>query len=120
MNLVPPDDRVLVRLLPAESHTAFGLELPEQARETSLRAIVLAVGRGYDHPTNPKVRISLGLHWRLTSRRIPERSTSQRALLPLREGDEVVLPRVGGTEIEAEDGETVISILAESILAVVA
>jgi co-chaperonin GroES (HSP10) len=107
MDLIPPHDRVICQLLPAETHTAFGLELPEQARQAPLRAVVLAVGDGIPDPKSPDFPIALGAHYR---------EGNLDAIIP---GDEVILPPVGGSEITTDDGETVISILAESILAVV-
>lgn len=134
MNLIPPDDRVILRQLPAETRTAFGLELPEQAREHPLRATVLAVGRGTLHPTgeyqgpthfDPVIgdaaHIPLGLYWQLQEDYDDDGAFVGDAwyLVPIEPGDEVVIPRYGGTEIESEEGETLISILASEVLAVV-
>lgn len=108
MDLIPPSDRVICRQLPAESHTAFGLETPEQARQAPLRAVVLAVGEGSEIGGRP---IPLGYH--------REHTPSGDVYGWISPGDEVILPPIGGSEITTDDGETVISILAESILAVV-
>lgn len=122
MDLIPPSDRVLVRQLEPESETASGLLIPEIAQEKSLRAVVLAVGAGTPHPKPgvPGETIPLGLRHRTLSDIEDGKLVEYEIAVPLEPGDEVVLPRYGGTEIQAEDsGETIISILASEILAVV-
>lgn len=126
-DLVPPDDRVILRQLEAPTETRFGLVLPEIARERPLRAEVLAVGRGRTwsldaEPLGEKMWVPLGEHVDLREDYDDEGGYAPDAwtLCGLEVGDEVVIPRYGGSEIEAEDGSIVISILAAEILAVVA
>lgn len=125
MDLIPPADRVIVRQLPPESRTAFGLELPETAQQDSLRAVVLAVGEGKRYPASetPNMMYPLGEHPSLQEDYDDNGAFAGDAwyLVGLEPGDEVILPRhSGGTEITLEGGETVISILASDLLAVVA
>ena len=95
--LTPPSDRVILRQRAPEERTAGGVYLPETAQEDSLFCEVVAVGTE---------KVAQG-----TVERLPH---------DMRPGDVVIIPRgAGGTEITMEDGDTVISILAEQVLAVV-
>lgn len=119
MTFIPPADRVLLRQADPEVTTAAGLVIPEIAQERPLRATVLAVGAGVRHPATGKV-IPLGEHVSLEEDYDDTGKFVGDAwyLRQLEIGDEVVIPRYGGTEIEAADGSgVVISILASEILA---
>jgi chaperonin GroES len=91
MNLKPLGDRVLVRSIEAEDVTASGLVLPDTAKEKPQRGTVLAVGEG---------RYEDG-------KRIP---------LDIREGDEIVYSKYGGTEIRV-DGEELLILRESDVLA---
>jgi chaperonin GroES len=91
MNLKPLGDRVLVRSIEAEDVTASGLVLPDTAKEKPQRGTVLAVGEG---------RYEDG-------KRIP---------LDIREGDEIVYSKYGGTEIKV-DGEELLILRESDVLA---
>jgi chaperonin GroES len=91
MNLKPLGDRVLVRSIEAEEVTASGLVLPDTAKEKPQRGTVLAVGEG---------RYEDG-------KRIP---------LDIREGDEIVYSKYGGTEIKV-DGEELLILRESDVLA---
>ena len=95
MNLKPLGDRVLVRPVEEEETTASGIVLPDTAKEKPQRGKVIAVGDG---------------KWE-DEKRVP---------LDVKEGDEVLYSKYGGTEITV-DGEDLI-VLKEStdILAKVA
>lgn len=116
-DLTPPADRVICRQLPPDEETAFGLVIPEVAREKPLRAEVLAVGEGTPHPTSG-VPVPLGQYLNLGEDYTAEGEPDGDAwwLERIAPGDVVVLPPYGGTEIDWE-GETVISILGSEILA---
>jgi co-chaperonin GroES (HSP10) len=117
--LEPPSDRVLLRQRPPEERTAGGVYLPEIAQEDSLFCEVVAVGKGKTYPAIvnddfPEAHVRVGLGQYVVPTQGP--LTHYDWLAP---GDVVVIPRhAGGTEIDY-DGETLISILAEQVLAVV-
>lgn len=105
--LRPVADRVLIRLDDPASETSFGLALPEQAQGKSELGTVVAVGPG-EHDGHGR-RIAPGVHL----------SLEEGALYALEAGMRVVLPKWGGSELEHE-GETLVSITAPEILAVIA
>ena len=72
MTIAPLDDRVLVRPVEAEEKTAFGIILPDSAKEKPKQGVVVAVGTDED---------------------------LQKAL---REGDEVLFTKYGGSEIKLD------------------
>lgn len=56
MNVRPLADRVLVEPAPAEEKTAFGIIIPDTAKEKPQRGTVVAVGTGKkDEPLTVKV-----------------------------------------------------------------
>jgi chaperonin GroES len=94
MKLTPLGDRVIVKAVEQEEVSAGGIVLPDTARERPQRGRVLAVGQG---------RYEAGT-------RIP---------LDVREGDEVVYSKYGGTEVKLQ-GEEVLILAEHDILAKVA
>ncbi len=55
VTLKPLGDRVLVQAAPAEEKTAFGIIIPDSAKEKPQRGTVVAVGPGKkDEPTSVK------------------------------------------------------------------
>jgi chaperonin GroES len=91
MNLTPLGDRVIVKAVEQEEVSAGGIVLPETAKERPQRARVLAVGQG---------RYEDG-------KRIPP---------DVREGDEIVYSKYGGTEVKLE-GEELLILAEPDILA---
>ena len=56
VNVKPLADRVLVQAAPAEEKTAFGIIIPDTAKEKPQRGTVVAVGPGKkDEPLSDKV-----------------------------------------------------------------
>lgn len=56
VNVKPLADRVLVEAAPAEEKTAFGIIIPDTAKEKPQKGVVVAVGPGkQDEPMNVKV-----------------------------------------------------------------
>lgn len=56
VNVTPLADRVLVEAAPAEEKTAFGIIIPDTAKEKPQRGVVVAVGPGKkDEPLTVKV-----------------------------------------------------------------
>jgi len=92
MQLKPLDDRVVVRVMDAETTTAGGIVLPDAAQEKPQRGEVVAVGPG----------------------RLPE--SGERAELSVVVGDQVLYGKYGGTDIEV-DGEEVMVLRESDILA---
>ncbi len=91
MHLTPLGDRVIVKAVEQEEVSAGGIVLPETAKERPQRGRVLAVGLG---------RYEDG-------KRIP---------LDVREGDEVLYSKYGGTEVKLE-GEEILILAEPDILA---
>lgn len=112
--LAPVEGRVLIRLDEPATETSFGLALPEQAQGKSEFGTIVAVGRGTPHP-----RAGLGLRLPDEKLLLGEHVDDAGFLRSLEAGMRVVLPKWGGSELEHE-GETLVSITAPEILAVIA
>ena len=93
MNLVPLEDRVVVKLVDREDKTSSGIVLPDTAQEKPQKATVMAAGPGkYDN--NGKL--------------MP---------MPVKKGDVVVFAKYSGTEVKV-DGEEYLVLRASDILGV--
>ena len=92
MQLKPLDDRVVVKVMEAETTTAGGIVLPDAAQEKPQRGEVIAVGPG----------------------RLLE--SGERAELSVAVGDQVLYGKYGGTDIEV-DGQEVMVLRESDILA---
>jgi chaperonin GroES len=93
MKLKPLGDRLLVRPVEEEETTASGIVLPDTAKEKPQKGKVLAVGEGrYDEDGE---------------KRIP---------LDVKEGDEVLYSKYGGTDITV-DGEDLLVLRESDVLA---
>src|ERR1700677_416638 len=93
MKLKPLGDRLIVRAIEEEETTASGLVLPDTAKEKPQKGKALAVGDG----------------------KINE-DTGKRAPLDVKEGDEVLYSKYGGTEIKV-DGEELLVLRESDVLA---
>ena len=96
MKLKPLGDRLIVKAVEEEETTASGIVLPDTAKEKPQRGKVLAVGEG----------------------RVAEES-GKRIPLDVKEGDEVLYSKYGGTEIKIE-GEDLLVLRESDVLAKVA
>ena len=93
MNLVPLEDRVVVKLVDREDKTSSGIVLPDTAQEKPQKATVIAAGPGkYD--ANGKL--------------LP---------MPVKKDDLVLFAKYSGTEIKL-DGEEYLVLRATDILGV--
>ena len=93
--LRPLGDRIIIELVEVEDKTAFGIVLPDSAKEKPQTGKVVAVGTG----------------------RVLDNGT--RVELDVQEGDEIIFSKFAGTEVKYEGKEYLI--LRESdILAVIA
>ena len=93
--LRPLGDRIIIELVEVEEKTAFGIVLPDSAKEKPQTGKVVAVGTG----------------------RVLDNGT--RVELDVQEGDEIIFSKFAGTEVKYEGKEYLI--LRESdILAVTA
>ena len=93
--LRPLGDRIIIELVEVEEKTAFGIVLPDSAKEKPQTGKVVAVGTG----------------------RVLDKGT--RVELDVQEGDEIIFSKFAGTEVKYEGKEYLI--LRESdILAVIA
>ena len=96
MKLKPLGDRVLVRPVEEEETTASGIVLPDTAKEKPQKGKVVAVGEG---------------NW--------DEDGEKRIPLDVKEGDEVLYSKYGGTEITVE-GEDLLVLRESDVLAKVA
>ena len=85
MKLKPLGDRLIVKPIEEEETTASGIVLPDTAKEKPQKGKVLAVGDG-------KVN----------------EDTGKRTPLDVKEGDEVLYSKYGGTEVTVEDEELLV------------
>jgi chaperonin GroES len=97
MKLKPLGDRLIVRAIEEERTTASGLVLPDTAKEKPQKGKVLAAGDGKLDDAG---------------KRIP---------MDVKEGDEVLYSKYGGTEIKDPDtGEDLLVLRESDVLAKVA
>ncbi len=95
MNIQPLGDRVVVKPLEAESKTKGGIVLPDTAKEKPQEAKVVAVGKG----------------------KVMENGTV--VALEVKVGDKVLYGKYSGNEITTKDGEELLIMREEDILAIV-
>lgn len=95
MNIQPLADRVVIKPLEAESKTKGGIVLPDTAKEKPQEGKVVAVGKG----------------------KVLENGSVQP--LEIKVGDKVLYGKYSGTEITAKDGEELLIMREEDILAIV-
>jgi chaperonin GroES len=93
MNLKPLGDRLIVKAIEEEETTASGIVLPDTAREKPQKGKVVAVGDGAWDEDGEK--------------RIP---------LDVKEGDEVLYSKYGGTEVQV-DGDDLLVLRESDVLA---
>ena len=93
MKLKPLGDRLIVRAIEEEETTASGIVLPDTAKEKPQKGKVIAAGDG-------KVNADTG----------------KRTPLDVKEGDEVLYSKYGGTEIKV-DGEDLLVLRESDVLA---
>ncbi|MFA4854819.1 MAG: co-chaperone GroES [Candidatus Omnitrophota bacterium] len=95
MDIKPLSDRVVVKPLEAESKTKGGIVLPDTAKEKPQEAKVIAVGKG-KVLENGTVRV-------------PE----------VKIGDKVLYGKYSGNEITTKEGEELLILREEDILAII-
>ena len=95
MNIKPLSDRIIVKALEAEEKTKGGIVLPDTAKEKPQEGKVVAVGKG-KVSDNGQVQA-------------PE----------VKVGDRVLYGKYSGTEITTKEGEELLIMREEDILAVV-
>ena len=92
--LRPLGDRIIIELVEVEEKTAFGIVLPDSAKEKPQTGKVVAVGTG----------------------RVLDNGT--RLELDVKEGDEIIFSKFSGTEVKY-DGVEYLLIRESDILAIV-
>ena len=90
----PLEDRVLVQPLEAEQTTAFGLVIPDTAKEKPQEGEVVAVGPGRIDDNGNRIPLDIAV------------------------GDKVIYSKYGGTEVKY-GGEDLLVLSARDVLAVV-
>lgn len=95
MNIQPLGDRVVVKPLEAETKTKGGIVLPDTAKEKPQEGKVVAVGKG----------------------KILENGSTQS--LEVKVGDKVLYGKYSGNEITTKDGDELLIMREEDILAIV-
>jgi len=95
MNIQPLGDRVVVKPLEAETKTKGGIVLPDTAKEKPQEGKIVAVGKG----------------------KVLENGSVQS--LEVKVGDKVLYGKYSGNEITTKDGEELLIMREEDILAIV-
>ena len=95
MNIQPLGDRIIVKPLAAEEKTKGGIILPDSAKEKPQEGEVVAVGKG----------------------KALENGNIQ--ALELKKGDRVLYGKYSGSEIKTKDGEDLLIMREEDILAII-
>lgn len=95
MNMQPLGDRVVIKPLEAEAKTKGGIVLPDTAKEKPQEGKVVAVGKGKA----------------LEDGKIQS--------LEVKVGDKVLYGKYSGTEITTKDGEELLIMREEDILAII-
>lgn len=95
MNIQPLGDRVVIKPLEAENKTKGGIVLPDTAKEKPQEGKVVAVGKG----------------------KVLENGTVQ--ALEVKVGDKVLYAKYSGNEITTKEGEELLIVREEDILAII-
>ena len=95
MNIQPLGDRVVIKPLEAENKTKGGIVLPDTAKEKPQEGKVMAVGKG----------------------KVLENGVVQP--LEVKVGDKVLYGKYSGNEITTKDGEELLIMREEDILAII-
>ncbi len=95
MNIQPLGDRVVVKPLEAENKTKGGIVIPDTAKEKPQEGKVMAVGKG----------------------KALENGSVQS--LEVKVGDKVLYGKYSGNEITTKDGEELLIMKEEDILAII-
>lgn len=93
MNVKPLSDRVIIRPLEAETKTAGGIIIPDNAKEKPQKGEVVAVGPGKIDENGKKIVMSL------------------------KKGDKVLYGKYSGTEVTVE-GEEYLIVRESDVLAI--
>lgn len=94
-NIIPYQDRVLIRRTESENQTKGGIYIPDSAKEKPSKGIVIAVGSG---STSQETGIKIPLDIKIN--------------------DVVLFEKYGGTEID-ENGEKLLMLKSSHIIAVI-
>ncbi|HNQ51144.1 MAG: co-chaperone GroES [Candidatus Omnitrophica bacterium] len=95
MKIQPLGDRVAVKPLEAETKTKGGIVLPDSAKEKPQEGLIVAVGKG----------------------KVLDNGTV--SALEVKVGDKVLYGKYSGNEITTKDGEEILIMREEDILAIV-
>ncbi|MBU0547817.1 MAG: co-chaperone GroES [Candidatus Omnitrophica bacterium] len=95
MDIKPLGDRIVVKPLEAENKTKGGIVLPDTAKEKPQEAKVVAVGKG----------------------KVLENGTLQAPEVKV--GDKVLFGKYSGNEITTKEGEELLILREEDILAII-
>ena len=95
MDMKPLADRIVVKALEAEEKTKGGIVLPETAKEKPQEGKIVAVGRG-------KVL-----------------DNGQIQPMELKVGDRILYGKYSGSEINTKDGEDLLIMREEDVLAII-
>ena len=95
MEIKPLGDRIVVKVLEAENKSKGGIVLPDSAKEKPQEAKVIAIGKG----------------------KVLENGTV--AAPEVKVGDKVIFGKYSGNEITTKEGEDLLILREEDILAVI-
>jgi chaperonin GroES len=95
MNIQPLGDRIVIKQVEAESKTKGGILLPDSAKEKPQEAKVVAVGKG--------------------------KTLENGSVKPLevKVGDKILYGKYSGTEVTTKEGEELIILKEEDVLAII-
>ena len=95
MEIIPLGDRVVIRPLEAEDKSKGGIVLPDTAKEKPQEGKIIAVGKG--------------------------RVTEEGKIIPpeVKVGDKILYGKYSGTEITTKEGEELLILKEEDILAII-
>lgn len=89
------NDHVLIRMAPVKTKEGV-IDLPTAAQERPNQGTIVSAGEGTPHPA--------------TGERIP---------MPVKEGDQVLIPGYAGTEIDDLNGGTLVLVTSAEIIAII-
>ncbi|OGX26753.1 MAG: co-chaperone GroES [Omnitrophica WOR_2 bacterium RIFCSPHIGHO2_02_FULL_45_21] len=95
MNMQPLGDRVIIKPLEAENKTKGGIVIPDTAKEKPQEGKVVAVGKG---------KVS---------------ESGQLQALEVKAGDRVLYGKYSGSEITTKEGEELLIMKEDDILAII-
>ena len=106
ISLTPLEDKIIVKQAEAETQTASGLFIPDNAKEKPQQGEVLAVGPGRRNDAGERIPFDVKVD-----------DKGERIPMDVKVGDKVLYSKYGGTEVHYQ-GEDYLIVSARDILAI--